>query len=93
MFRRVFWDFLRPCLQRHLLINRQISSSKNLPANRKRDYLSETANGILKMFVATPSFELKSQLKSQLGARKKLSKTARIPIGKLSGTEASEGPE
>ena len=68
---------------------------KNLPANRKRDFLSESANKIPSALLATPSIELKKKI----GARKKnpksrknpekkqtktdtFSKTARIPIGK-----------
>ena len=62
MFWRVFLNFLCPFLLSHLLINYQISSSKNWPANRKRDFLSESANRIPKTFVATPSIELKKRI-------------------------------
>ena len=40
---------------------------KNLPANRKRDFLSESANKIPSALLATPSIELKKKM----GARKK----------------------
>ena len=42
MFWCFFWDFLRPCFKSHLLITKRISFSKTLPANRKRDFRSES---------------------------------------------------
>ena len=55
MFLHVFWDFL--C--RFFKAIYRISLSKNLPANRKRDFLSdESANGILRTSVATPSIKI-----------------------------------
>ena len=61
-----FLEFSAPFFQSHLLINYRISCSTNLPANRKRDFLSESANGILAALFATPSIKLKKRI----GARK-----------------------
>ena len=57
-----FLEFSVPFFQSHLLINYQISSSKNLPANRKRDFRPNSANGILGPLFATPSIELKKRI-------------------------------
>ena len=58
-----FFEFSAPLfVQSHLLINYRISSSKNLPANRKRGFVPESANGILRPFFATPSIELKKRI-------------------------------
>ena len=58
-----FFEFSAPLfVQSHLLINYRISSSKNLPANRKRGFVPKSANGILRPFFATPSIELKKRI-------------------------------
>ena len=84
MFWRVFLNFLCPFLLSHLLINYQISSSKNWPANRKRDFLSESANRIPKTFVATPSIELKKRIHI-------VSISRHNPFGKLFSKKCQHG--
>jgi hypothetical protein len=51
MFLRVYYDFPRLCFQSHLLITKRISSSLLLPANRKRDFCSNTTNRIPMTFL------------------------------------------
>ena len=66
-------DNPRGILQLKIVSRQEVSdfgrtSLFQLPANRKRDFLSDSANGILPPFLATPSNELKNK---KISARKK----------------------
>ena len=69
----------------HLLSFKRISPIWQLPANRRRDLLSESANHGTWPFFATPSIELKERIGARKKKQKKKKDTFQKPLESLSG--------
>ena len=54
-----------------------------MPANQKRDFDPKSANPYRGRDLATPSIELKKRIGARKKSKNRISKTARIPIGKF----------